>query len=224
MAVASSVKLRPKVKICGITSVADARLAVALGADFLGLNFYPPSPRFLSLGQAAEIAAEVRQLASSVELVGVFVHRPADEVEEIARVADLDLLQFHGDESAADLAPFAERAIKVLRINNEVEASELAAWSEVWGLLIDTRHPRLFGGTGETWRFESLQQAPAAVARIFIAGGLGPRNIRQAILASRPWGIDLCSGVEARPGKKDPELMRQLFEEIRHVEESSIMA
>ncbi len=213
--------MRPKIKICGVTSVEEAKLAADLGADLVGLNFYPPSPRYLEPRRAAEIADAVRGRRAGgaqtkrVKLVGVFVKAPASELEEVAGVVGLDLLQFHGDETPAEVAPFAARAIKAFRVRDRLDAAALAGFEDVWGILVDARHPRLFGGTGESWRFESLR-APEILLphRTFIAGGLAPGNVRAAIDAARPYGIDLCSGVEAEPGKKDPELLERLFEEI----------
>ncbi len=212
-----------RVKICGVTSPREAVLAVDLGADFVGLNFYPPSPRYLQPRRAVAVADAARRRERAggarrkpVRLVGVFVNTPRSEVEEIAGIVGLDLLQFHGDETPADVAPFADRALKALRVRDRLDAAMLAGYEQVWGVLIDSRHARLYGGTGESWRFESLRELGSALPRrVFIAGGLGPRNVRAAIAAAEPYGVDLCSGVEAAPGRKDPELLERLFEEIR---------
>ena len=210
--------MRPKVKICGVTTPEDALLAVELGADYLGLNFYPPSPRGLDVEAARRIAAAVRESGREVPLVGVFVNRPPAEIAAIDTAVGLDLLQFHGDESSADIAPFAARAVKVLRVERHLDPALLAGFEGLWGLLVDTRHPGLYGGSGESWDFASLRRAGDAriPPRVFIAGGLAPHNVRQAVTAARPWGIDLCSGVESTPGRKDPKLLRTLFEEIDH--------
>ena len=209
--------MRPKVKICGVTCAEDARLAVDLGADYLGLNFHPPSPRCVDPDRAREIAAAVRRGrgGGEVGLVGVFVNRPRREIEEIADRVGLDLVQLHGDEGPEEVAPFADRALKALRVDGRLDAAAAAAWRQVWGLLLDARHPRLYGGSGESWDFASLGRAADLHPRIFIAGGLGPGNLGAA-LATRPWGVDLCSGVEARPGRKDRRLMERLFKEIDH--------
>ncbi len=214
--------MRPKVKICGVTSSEEAVLAADLGADLVGLNFFPPSPRYLEPSQAAEIAAAVRGRGGRkepVRLVGVFVNAPAAELEAIAELVGLDLLQFHGDETPAEVAPFAARAIKAFRVTGRLDAAALAGYGDVWGVLVDSRHPQLYGGTGESWSFESLRELRGRLPRrTFIAGGLAPGNVRAAITAARPYGIDLCSGVEARPGRKDPELLERLFEEISNGE------
>ncbi len=211
--------MRPKVKICGVTSPEEAVLAADLGADYVGLNFYPPSPRYLEPRRAAEVAAAVR---GRLELVGVFVKAPAGEIEEISSAVGLDLIQFHGDETPEELAPFAARALKAFRVRDRLDASALEPFAGAWGVLIDSRHERLFGGTGESWRFETLRASGLPLPRrTFIAGGLGPGNVRAAIAAARPYGIDLCSGVEAEPGKKDPELLARLFEEISDGETST---
>lgn len=211
--------MRPKIKICGVTSPEEATLAADLGADFVGLNFYPPSPRYLEPKRAAEIAEAVR---GRVKLVGVFVKTPARELDDIATLVGLDLLQFHGDETPAEIATFADRALKAFRVRDRLDAAVLAPYENVWGILVDSRHPRLYGGTGESWRFESLREPGLQLPeRTFIAGGLGPDNIRAAITAAMPYGIDLCSGVEAEPGRKDPELLKRLFEEISDGETST---
>ncbi len=229
--------MRPRVKICGVTSPEEAVLAADLGADLVGLNFYPPSPRYLEPRRAVEVATAVRDRAGGAQtrplLVGVFVNTPASEMEEITELVGLDLLQFHGDETPAEVAPFAARALKAFRIAPEarkhhdlerrgedgrgrLDAAALAGYEGVWGILVDSRHPRLYGGTGESWSFESLRELGHVLPRrTFIAGGLEPKNVRAAIVAAKPYGIDLCSGVEAEPGRKDPELLERLFEEIR---------
>lgn len=210
--------MRPKVKICGVTTAQDALLAVRLGADFLGLNFYPPSPRCVDIEAAREIATAVRESGREVLLVGVFVNHSTTEIAAIEEAVGLDLVQFHGEESQAEIASFRDRAIKVFRVEERLDPALLAGFEEVWGVLVDTRHPGLYGGSGESWDFASLRGAEDATIprRVFIAGGLGPENVGRAIALARPWGIDLCSAVESVPGRKDPRLLTRLFEEIDH--------
>jgi phosphoribosylanthranilate isomerase len=206
-----------RVKVCGVTTPADALLAVEAGADYLGLNFYPPSPRFVDAGRAREIAAAVGGRAA---LVGVFVNRPAAEVEAIASSVDLDLLQFSGDESPAEVAPFAGRAIKVFRTGGDPGEAALAGYPDVWAVMFDAPHGALYGGTGQAWGYESI--APlAARRRVFLAGGLGPDNVRRAIAAARPYAVDVCSRVESAPGVKDAGLLRRFFQEVRNGEDAT---
>ncbi|HSS78969.1 MAG TPA: phosphoribosylanthranilate isomerase [Thermoanaerobaculia bacterium] len=204
-----------KIKVCGITDPADALAAVELGADYLGLNFYRASPRYVEPGRALAIAQAVRGGSRRVPLVGVFVNAPPAEVESIAGSLGLDLLQFHGDEDPGFVAPFAGRAIKAFR--GLPGPAELAAWDGVWGILIDAPHDSLYGGTGTAWDYESVASGPS-IQRLFLAGGLGPDNARQAAESVRPYAIDVCSRVESRPGRKDLELLRRLFQEVRHGE------
>ena len=201
-----------KVKICGVTDPANARAAVEMGADYLGLNFYPGSPRFVTVQRALEIAAEV---AGRAPLVGVFVDAPAPEVEEIAGRVGLDLVQLSGGEGPEFVAPFAARAIKAFRTGGLPPRKDLEAYGEVWGVLIDAPHGTLYGGTGEAWDYGTA--VGIENRRLFLAGGIGPGNARRA-MAAAPYAIDVCSRVESAPGIKDLELLRRLFEEVRHGE------
>jgi phosphoribosylanthranilate isomerase len=201
----------PAVKICGVTREEDAERAVELGARFLGLNFYPPSPRHLEVDRARRIAEAVR---GRVELVGVFVNRELAEVEEIDRRVGLDLLQFHGDESPDYLAPVADRAIKAFRLGEEWTGEEIELFPKVWGFLLEARHATLFGGTGESWSYERARTV-ATERPVLLAGGVGPGNAREALERSGAWGLDVCSGVEESPGLKDRALLERLFWELR---------
>ncbi len=186
-----------------------------LGADFLGLTFYRASPRYVEPERARAIAEAVRGCSRKVPLVGVFVNSPAAEVESIAERVGLDLLQFHGDEEPDLMAPFAGRAVKAFR--GMPSSAELAAWDAVWGILVDAPHDTLYGGTGAAWDYERVASGPS-IRRLFLAGGLGPDNVRRAVESVRPYAIDVCSRVESRPGRKDLELLRRLFQEVRHGE------
>jgi phosphoribosylanthranilate isomerase len=203
-----------KVKICGVLDAENASTAVDMGADFLGLNFCAASPRYLAPARAREIADAVR---GRVPLVGVFVNATVPEVAAIVDQVGLDLVQFSGDEGPETVAPFAERAIKVFRSGGDPGDTALAPYTGAWGLLFDAPHRTLYGGTGETWSYEAVAQVQRLPERrVFLAGGLGPDNVRQAVMACRPFAVDVCSRVEKTPGIKDPELLRRLFEEVQH--------
>jgi len=212
-----------KVKICGFADPANAEMAVDLGADFLGLNFCAASPRYVSVARAREIAEAVRGRGTLVTLVGVFVNSSRQEIEDVAGRVGLDLVQFSGDEGPDDVAPFAGRAIKVFRSGGDPGDAALAPYEDAWGLLFDAPHGTLYGGTGAAWSYESVAQAVRRLPgrRIFLAGGLGPGNVRHAIAASHPFAVDVCSRVESAPGFKDPELLRQLFQEVQHAQVQS---
>lgn len=220
-----------RTKICGVTRVSDAVAALDLGAELIGLNFYPPSPRYLTPEAAGELIRAVRrrrpEAAEHVLWVGVFVDESAERVTRVAETADLDLVQLHGDEDPAEMSELGPKILKVFRVRPQAPDEDVGAevarkmepWRALgaWGFLVDTHHPHLYGGTGESWDFGSLRGlAGSADLRMLLAGGLTPANVRDALAACRPWGIDLCSGVESQPGQKDPHLMRRLFEEIHH--------
>lgn len=210
---------RPRVKVCGITTPDDAVLALDLGADFLGLNFYPGSARCLDTKQAEAIRAAVGPQA---RLIGVFVNHPVDDVRALADRLDLELLQFHGDETPLDLAVFGERAIRAFRVGADFDFAELEKYPDCWGFLFDAYDKKLFGGSGRTWDHGRIRSQEIAKPW-FIAGGLRPDNIAAIVggLETSGYGVygyDVCSGVESAPGSKDPDLMRQFFEEIRHAQ------
>jgi phosphoribosylanthranilate isomerase len=193
-----------------VTRVEDAVLAVELGADYLGLNFHLPSPRCLTVERARAITAAVR---GRVGVVGVFVNAGAERIREIDRAVGLDLVQLHGDEGPAQVAELGSRAIKVFRRGAAPGPDELATYAGAWGFLFDVPHAGAYGGTGVSWSYEAV--AGLATDRpFFIAGGIRPGNARAALGASRAWGLDVCSGVESRPGIKDGKLLKRLFLEV----------
>ncbi len=211
-----------RVKVCGVTRVEDAVAAVDLGADMIGLNFYPRSPRFVVEEAAGAIAAAVRERHAAIKVVGVFVRAERGEIERIDGAVGLDLLQFHGDEPPEALAPFGARAIKVWRWTGRPSAAELERFAAAWGFLLDARDREgiLYGGTGSAWDYADAADLETA-RPVLLAGGVGPRNVRAAVAAARPWGVDVCSRVESAPGIKDPALLAALFREIRHGETQS---
>jgi phosphoribosylanthranilate isomerase len=218
-AAAEAAAQKVKVKICGVTEPAAALLAAELGADYLGLNFWPGSPRCLAAGHAREIAAAVRASGAPVALVGVFVNQPRAEIEEIAAGVGLDLLQFSGEEDAASVRPFAARAIKVFHGRGDPGLLALSGYEDAWGLLLDAPRGSAgspWGGSGSSWDYGAAPLARLAGRRVFLAGGLGPDNVRRVVADVRPYAIDVCSRVESAPGIKDPRLLRRLFEEVNH--------
>ena len=209
--------MRPRIKICGITTPEDALLAVEVGADYLGLNFFSGGSRYIDLHRAHEIRAAVGPEAS---LVGVFVNHESAEIEDLAEALALDLLQFHGDEGPEQIGPFSDRAIKVWRRPDSLSAADLATYPECWGFLFDAFDPQLYGGSGRSWRYDAVLSLETEKP-IFVAGGLNPDNIADAVRSLPVFGLDICSGVEESPGRKDSRLLRRLFEEIDHAETTS---
>lgn len=202
-----------KVKICGITCAEDALAAVAAGADALGFNFCPASPRYLDPRNARDI---VRGLPPFVTAVGVFVDVVSpEEVRRIARLSGVSVLQLHGEESP----DYCRRLrgsyplIKALRLGGRLNRQTLGEYP-VQAFLLDTYDETRRGGTGKTFDW-SLAGSLADLRPIILAGGLTPDNVAAAVRAVRPYAVDVCSGVEARPGKKDPEKLARFVEEVR---------
>ncbi|HWK53697.1 MAG TPA: phosphoribosylanthranilate isomerase [Hyphomicrobiales bacterium] len=206
--------LRIRVKICGITRSEDAMVAAEAGADAIGLVFYPPSPRAVSLEQAREI---LRELPPFVTAVGLFVNPGETEVNAALAALPLDILQFHGDESPQFCAGFARPYIKALRV---VPGMDLAAarvrYADGRGVLFDAWHEALYGGTGESFDW-SLLQPVRGQGRTILAGGLRVDNVAQACRAVGPWAVDVSSGVEEAPGIKSAALIRKFIDEVHHV-------
>jgi phosphoribosylanthranilate isomerase len=196
------------VKVCGITCAEDAAVAVEAGADLLGFNFYAPSPRYVTPEAAAPL---VRSLPRHVRAVGILVNPSPEEVRTVISVAGIALLQFHGDEPAAFCGGFAVPAMKALRVASlaDLEAAA-AAYPDGW-LLADTADPLLYGGTGRALPIEPIARGLAG--RLFLAGGLLPETVTDVVRRVRPLGVDVCSGVESCPGRKDHARLRTF---IRH--------
>ncbi len=198
-----------RVKICGITTWDDARLSVDLGASALGFNFYPPSPRAISPADAWNI---IRRLPPFVEAVGVFVNWPPPVEDALARALRLHTVQLHGGETPEEVAALtpAHRVIKAVKVGRGFRPAGLARFRRADGILLDGFAPGLHGGTGRTLDWK-LARAGRRYGRIILAGGLTPENVAEAIRVARPYAVDVASGVEARPGRKDPARLRALF-------------
>jgi phosphoribosylanthranilate isomerase len=204
------------VKICGITSAADAQAAIEAGAHLLGFNFYPKSPRHISEDQAAEIRSK---LPKKVQAVGIFVNRlPADVIALRSSLA-LDAVQLHGDESpetVAEIAPVVP-VIKAFRVEPEFPITTLDEYSKAFAFLFDAAHTDQYGGTGRTTDWDVARRA-SMKHRIILAGGLKVENVAAAVRIVRHYGIDVASGVESSPGKKDHALLREFIKEVRRAE------
>jgi len=188
-----------KVKICGLTSVADAVGAAEAGADLIGLMFYERSPRHVSLDAAAEI---VRQLPSFVVRVGVFVNPTAAFVEDAVARCGLNMLQFHGDEPPAFCTRFGVMSMKAFRIRDAESLKPLSAYAtDAW--LLDAFTSGQLGGSGERFDWDLAVEAQKLGRPIFLAGGLTSDNVAEAVRRVRPFGVDVSSGVESVPGQKD---------------------
>ena len=198
-----------RVKICGITTWDDARICVDLGASALGFNFYPSSPRAISPADAWNI---IRRLPPFVEAVGVFVNWPPLVVDALARALRLGSVQLHGEESPKEVAELArsQRVIKAVQVGRGFRVAALSRYRRADGLLLDGFARGLHGGTGRTLDW-NLARSARRYGRIILAGGLTPDNIAEAIRVARPYAVDVASGVEARPGRKDPARLRALF-------------
>ncbi len=192
---------RTRVKICGITNWMDAKRACVAGANFLGFNFYRESPRYISPARAGKIVA---RLPKDVAAVGVFVNESEGAILEIARRVGLDFVQLHGDETPEFVGHLAQRVpvIKAVRVRKPFRAAELSRFKKASALLLDGFDRRARGGTGKGFDW-SIARRVKRGRRIFLAGGLNPENAAEASATVRPYALDVCSGVEAAPGKKD---------------------
>lgn len=204
-----------KVKICGITNWTDARRACEAGADFLGFNFYPRSPRYIAPAKARVIVA---RLPRAVASVGIFVNEQEADLVHIAKAVGLKYVQLHGDETPAAVSRLrrslpAVKIIKAIRVRNAFRTAQAARFRSAAAILLDGFDARSRGGTGKTFDW-SLVAGAKGRTRIFLAGGLAPGNVADAIEAVRPYAIDVCSGVESSPGKKDFAKIKMLMQAV----------
>ncbi len=203
-------QLRTRVKICGLTSVADAQVVAEAGADAIGLVFYEPSPRHVAIVQAAEIA---RAMPAFVTKTALFVDPQADYVNTVLQQVDIDLLQFHGDESPEFCEQFAKPYMKAVRMQADTVLTDLAQqYAGAAGLLLDAYVPGIPGGTGEQFNWEWI---PKDLSKpVILAGGLTADNVRQAILTAKPWAVDVSGGVEQSKGVKSPQKIIEFMQQV----------
>ena len=207
-----------RVKVCGITNMDDAQRAVDLGAWAIGLIFHDPSPRSAALPDAEEIGRRLKR--APVEVTGVFVNRPLEEVAAIADECALSVLQLHGDEGPAYCDEAARRTgckvMKAAQVRDQSSITALRTY-HVDLHLLDAHHPELRGGTGTTFDWDLIgthHRVPTVVS-----GGLTPDNVGDAIAATRPFAVDSASGTEAEPGRKDPAKLEAFFRAVAHADE-----
>jgi len=204
------------VKICGITNAADALAAVDAGANLLGFNFYAKSPRYISEADAAEIRS---QLPKKAKTVGIFVNTAPAEVVALCKSLKLHAAQLHGDETPEEVAELASSlpVYKAFRVEPDFPLVTLDEYPDAYAFLFDAADTGQYGGTGHTTDWDVARRA-AVGRRIILAGGLKVENVAAAVRIVRPYGIDVASGVESKPGKKDHGLLREFVEEVRRAE------
>ncbi len=201
-----------KVKICGLTNYEDASAAIDMGADMLGFNFYPESPRFVQLEKAVEI---INKLPAFIDIAGVFVNCRLEQIKEVISECQLDWVQLHGDESPEFCRSFLSldvKTMKALRVKDKSDIEKAESYFTD-AILLDAFSPEKYGGTGMSFDWNILGHIDK---RVFLAGGINPDNAVEAVELG-VYGIDVCSGIEAEPGKKDHNKMKKLFENIRHL-------
>jgi len=201
-----------KVKICGITNYKDATAAMDMGADLLGFNFYPKSPRYVTYQQATDI---INKLPGFMDTAGVFVNASIEQIHDTISICQLDWVQLHGDEDpdfCRALLSHNVKTMKAIRVKDQSDI-EMADSFFTDAVLLDAFDPEKYGGTGLTFDWNVIGHIGK---RVFLAGGINPDNAASAVKLG-VYGIDVCSGIEAEPGKKDHKKMKKLFENIQHL-------
>lgn len=214
--------MRTRVKICGVTNTEDLDLAVSAGADAIGFNFYPKSPRFLEVDQARPL---FERLPPYVTSVGLFVNASVEQVKAVLAELSIGLLQFHGDESDEYCRQFGQPYMKALRVTAESDIAELISqYPNSQGILLDAFDENAFGGTGRTIDWTALEKHLDKVNKpLVLAGGLKPENVAKAIMQTRPFSVDVSSGVEKisvegearNQRKKDPQRIKAFLNAVR---------
>ncbi len=203
-----------RVKICGITTPEDVEAAAAVGADAIGFNFYPPSPRYVELERATELS---RRCPPFVSAVALFVNPEPDEVQAVLQaVPGVSVLQFHGTETPEFCGSFARPYIKSIGVHNEVDViEEMSRYATASALLLDSFDPVRWGGTGREFDWNKI---PAERLRpLVLAGGLNAGNVEGAIRQVKPFAVDVCNGVESSPGIKDPVKLEAFMRSVERV-------
>lgn len=205
--------MNTRVKICGITNLADAHVAVEAGADALGFNFYEKSPRFVTISQAAEIS---KQVPPFVMRVGVFVNAPEEIILRAMGEVGLTMLQFHGDEPPEFCTQFGLMSMKAFRIRGAESLKQIPNY-QTDAYLLDAFSRTAIGGTGEKFNWDLAVEAQKFGKPVFLAGGLTPENVAEAVRKVQPFGVDVSSGVESSPGKKDAGKVKAFISAVKSV-------
>ena len=205
-----------KIKICGIRSAEEVAVAVEAGADLLGFNFWPGTSRYIPPEEAAPL---IRAVPSHIWTVGVFVDEAPERVLEIATRTGVSALQFHGNETPEYLSCLGSlKKIKTFKVTNDFEPDQLRRYASAYAFLLDGWVAGgLPGGTGQVFDWSHAERAKA-YGKVILAGGLNVKNVGEAIRQVEPWGVDVCSGVEIVPGKKDPKLVHEFIRAAREAE------
>jgi len=204
--------METKIKICGITNIDDALEAVSYGADALGFVFYEKSPRYIEVKRAKEIISKLPPFTTAV---GVFVNETYKNIEKIIDACSIRVIQLHGDEEKDFCSKFKVRVIKAIRVKDESSLKMMKGY-KVAAFLLDNYSQKLPGGTGKSFDWDLAIRAKK-YGDIILAGGLNPENVSEAISKVRPYGVDVSSGVESRPGKKDYKKMRRFIEAVKEL-------
>ena len=199
-----------KIKVCGMTSLEDTLVAVEAGADAVGFIFYKKSPRSVTIKTVCEI---VDKLPPFVDAIGIFVNESAEQINKIADRCKLDRVQLHGDETPAFCKKIRRRVIKAIRVKDIQSLKKLSDFP-VSGFLLDTFSEEQRGGTGKVFDWNLVHPAKKYGA-VILAGGLTPNNVRQAIHRVKPYGVDVCSGVESQPGIKDHKKVKAFIKNAK---------
>ena len=208
-----------KIKICGIKTVTDALAAMDAGADLIGFNFYPKSPRYIDVGRCRDIMSVMRKFGH-ITYVGVFVNAPVEEIRATIETCGLSLVQLHGDETAETLDALNGKAFKAFR--GIPESLDGFARQEAPAILLDASVKGAYGGTGVTGDWNRAAEL-AKKSPLLLAGGLTPENVADAIRQVKPWGVDVASGVESAPGEKDAKKMKAFVKVILDIRESELV-
>lgn len=210
-----------RVKICGLTTTEDALWAWRCGADLLGFIMAPASPRHVPPETVAGVVRRLRAAGCGVPCIGVFVNEPPMRIMDIIETCGLDMAQLHGDETPEHARAVREAGYDVIvarRVTDAVPWDDLARY-DAWAILLDTYDGQRQGGTGKSWAW-ALARDERRPQRLIVAGGLTPTNVAEAVRQAAPWGVDVSSGVEAEPGRKDPGRVQAFIHNVRAMEET----